>query len=229
MRARAVLLVALAVTGVGTAAAADGEPRKALTSKGQAAATSIVLKRGDLTGGFATRPSSDDPLPDGARCDALDESDLTVNGDAQSPDFALNQPGIYVTVGSTAQVYRTPREAGLSWSRGTTKQTTRCFADIIRLSAPRAQKVRIVSATRLPFPKVAPRTAAFRVVAILTLEGNRQVRAYVDAVVLQHGRVQSGLVFTSLGRPVGQADERGLATVLAQRMAKAAGPTGPTA
>ena len=163
------------------------------------------------------------------RCDALDESDLTVTGDAESPDFALSQPGVYVTVGSTAQVYRTPREASASWKRGTSTQTTTCFADVIRLSAPRGQKVEIVSAKRLAFPKVAPRTVAFRVVAILTLPGNRQVRAYVDAVVLQHGRIQSGLVFTSLGRPVGASNELALASVLALRMARAAGPTGPKA
>jgi hypothetical protein len=227
MRTLLAVLAALAVTQA--AAAADGEPRKALTTKGQATARSIVLKRGDLTAAFSARPRSDDKLPAGVRCDALDESDLTITGDAQSPDFALSRPGIYVTVGSTAQVYRTPREAGLSWKRGNTSHTTTCFADIIRLSAPRGQKVKIVSAKRLAFPKVAPRTMAFRVVAILTLPGNRRVRAYVDAVVLQHGRLQSGLVFTSLGRPVGRADELGLASVLAARMARAAGPAGPKA
>jgi hypothetical protein len=223
----AIVLLALGVAGA--AAAADGEPRKALTKKGQATAQSIVLKRGDLTTAFSARPRSDDKLPAGVRCDALDESDLTVTGDAESPDFALSQPGVYVTVGSTAQVYRTGREASASWKRGSSTQTTTCFADIIRLSAPRGQKVEIVSAKRLAFPKVAPRTVAFRVVAILTLPGNRQVRAYVDAVVLQHGRIQSGLVFTSLGRPVGRSDELGLASVLALRMARAAGPTGPKA
>ena len=223
------LVVVLALGTAGAAAAADGEPRKALTGAGQTAARSIVLKKGDLSTVFSARQRSDDKLPDGVRCDALDESDLTITGDAQSPDFALSQPGVYVTVGSTAQVYRTPREANLSWKRGSSSQTTTCFADIVRLSAPRAQNVKIVSAKRLSFPKIAPRTAAFRVVATLTLPGNRRVRAYIDAVVLQHGRVQSGLVFTSLGRPVGQADEQGLATLLAVRMAKAAEPKGPKA
>jgi hypothetical protein len=168
-------------------------------------------------------------LPKGVRCDALDESDLTVSGDVDSPDFALNQPGAYVTIGSSAQVYRTAREAGLSWTRGNTAETTRCFADIVRLSAPREQKMTIVSSKRLSFPKIAPRTIAFRVVAELTLPGNRRVRAYVDAVVLQHGRIQTGLVFTSLGRPVGRVDELGLASLLALRMAKAAAPRGPKA
>ena len=223
----AVALLGLVVSGAATAA--DGEPRKVLTEKGQATARSIVLKRVDLPTTFSMRRRPDEPLPKGVRCDALDESDLTVSGDAQSPDFAFNQPGIYVTIGSSAQVYRTSREAGISWTRGNTAQTTTCFADIVRLSAPREQKVEIVSSKRLSFPKVAPRTIAFRVVAELTLPGNRRVRAYVDAVVLQHGRIQSGLVFTSLGRPVGRADELGLASLLALRMAKAVEPRGPKA
>ena len=225
---RVLVAVVLALAAVQGAWAADGEPRKALTAKGNATAQSIVLKRGDLSAGFTARKRPDDDLPAAARCDALDESDLTIVGEAESPDFQLLQTGIYLTIGSTANVYRTLGEASRSWTRGTSAQTTTCFADIIRLSAPKGQRVDIVSAKRLQFPKVAPRTAAFRVVATLTISGNR-VRAYVDAIVMQDGRIQSGLVFTSLGRPVGRAAELGLAAVLAERMSKATGPGGPKA
>jgi hypothetical protein len=214
---------------VGSASAADGEPKKALTSAGNSMARSIVLKRADLTPAFTQRKRADDDLPDGVRCGALDESDLTISGEAQSPDFQLTQPGVYVTVGSTANVYRTLQDAGASWRRGTSAQTTTCFADIIRLSAPRGQRVKIVSSKRLVFPKVAPMTAAFRVVATLTVSGNRRVTAYVDAIILQQGRVQSGVVFTSLGRPVDQASRLGLAALVAGRMAKASRPKGPSA
>ena len=208
MRSVLTVLVALAVTPV--AWGADGEPKKALTSKGNATARSVVLKRGDLSTAFTLRTRPDEDLPKGVRCGALDESDLTITGEAQSPDFQLSQPGLFVTIGSTTNVYRSLGEAGKSWKRGTSAQTTTCLADIVRLSAPPGQRVSIVSAKRLTFPKVAPMTSAFRVVATLTIGGNR-VRAYVDAIILQHGRIQSGVVFTSLGRPVGQADELGLA------------------
>jgi hypothetical protein len=220
------ILVALAVTPV--AWGADGEPKKALTSKGNATARSIVLKRGDLSTAFTLRPRPDEDLPKGVRCGALDESDLTITGEAQSPDFQLSQPGLFVTIGSTTNVYRSLGEAGKSWKRGTSAQTTTCLADIVRLSSPPGQRVSIVSAKRLTFPKVAPMTSAFRVVATMTIGGN-QVRAYVDAIILQHGRIQSGVVFTSLGRPVGKADELGLAALVADRMARANRPKGPTA
>jgi hypothetical protein len=227
VRIAIVALVGLAL--VGAATAANGEPRKALTAKGNSTAKSVVLKRADLSPGFTQRTRPDDDLPKGVRCGALDESDLTITGEAQSPDFQFTQPGIYVTVGSTANVYRTLKDATASWNRGTSAKTATCFADIVRLGAPRGQNVKIVSAKRLTFPKVAPKTAAFRVVATLTLSGKQRVRAYIDAVILQNGRVQSGVVFTSLGRPVGQGDEVGLASVVAARLASVNRPKGPSA
>ena len=154
MRSVLTVLVALAVTPV--AWGADGEPKKALTSKGNATARSVVLKRGDLSSAFTMRTRPDDDLPKGVRCGALDESDLTITGEAQSPDFQLSQPGLFVTIGSTTNVYRSLGEAGKSWKRGTSAQTTTCLADIVRLSAPPGQRVSIVSAKRLTFPKVAP-------------------------------------------------------------------------
>lgn len=228
MRAVLVALAALLVTA--PAWAADGEPRHALTKKDQAAARSIVLKRTDLGAGFKAMPRKpDDGLPRGARCSALDESDLTVTGDVDSPDFRLVRGPLLVTVGSTAQVYRTLREANTSWRRGDGKQTATCLADIVRLSAGKGQKIDVVSSKQIGFPTVAPKTTAYRLVLTITVGGNQRVRAYVDAIVLQHGRIQSGLLFTSIGTPIGQADRVALATLVAGRLAKAAGPKGPVA
>jgi hypothetical protein len=226
---RALVSIVAALALVGPALAADGQPRKALTKKDQATARSIVLKRGDLGTGFVPQKRSDDDgLPKGARCEALDESDLTVTGDADSPDFRLANGPAFVTVGSTAQVYRTLREANASWNRGTSAETARCLADIVRLSAPSGQKITVVSSKRVPFPEVAPKATAFRLVLTIAI-GDQRVRAYVDAIVLQHGRVQSGLLFTSVGAPVGKSDQVALASVVAKRLAKASRPAGPVA
>jgi len=204
------------------AMAADGEPRQVLTDKDQKVARSIVLERADLGAGFtAQKRPADDPLPKGARCDALDEGDLTVSGDANSPDFRLAGPGVFVTVGSSAHVYRTLREANSSWTRGTTRQTLTCLGDIVRLSAAPSQKLKIVSSAQLAFPKLAPRTSAYRVVITIAAGSGQRVRAYVDAIVLQRGRIQSVLLVTSLGRPVAETEQRALAGVLAERMARA--------
>jgi hypothetical protein len=231
MRALVASLVALAALAVvQPVAAANGEPRQALTKKDQATARSIVIKRGDLGAGFVSRKrTADDGLPKGARCGPLDESDLTVTGDAESPDFRLARGAVFVTIGSTAQVYRTAREANTSWRRGTSAQTTTCLADIVRLSADPGQKITIVSSKRVPFPKVAPKATAFRLVLTISVGGAQRIPAYVDAIVLQHGRVQSGLLFTSIGRPVDQVDRIALASVMAARLQRAAAPKGPVA
>jgi hypothetical protein len=230
MRAVLLAVVAAALVVPVAAVAADGQPTKALTTTGQSTAKSVLLKRGDLGAGFApVARAKDQHLPKGARCSALDESDLTVTGDAASSDFRLAQGPVFVTVGSTAAVYRTLREANTSWSRGSTKQTTTCLGDIVRLSAAPGQKVTLVSATKIPFPSVSPKTAAYRIVVNISVGANQRVRAYVDAVILQHGRIQTGILFTSVGQPVGDADRLALARVLAARMAKALGPSGPIA
>ena len=135
MRALVIAAAILALMAP-VATAADGQPRKSLTKQGQQAARSVVLKRADLGAGFTAKPRADDDhLPKGARCGPLDESDLTVTGDVASPDFHFAQGPVFVTVGSSAQVYRTLREANASWRRGTAEQTTTCLADIVRLSA----------------------------------------------------------------------------------------------
>jgi hypothetical protein len=230
MRAMLLAAVAAALLVPVAAAAADGQPKKALTTAGQSTAKSVLLRRGDLGTGFAAvARDKDQHLPKGARCSALDETDLTVTGDAASPDFRLAQGALFVTVGSTVAVYRTLREANTSWSRGTVKQTTTCLGDIVRLSGAPGQKVTLVSAKKIPFPSVSPKTAAYRIVVNITVGGNQRVRAYVDAVILQHGRIQTGLLFTSVGQPVGDADRLALAKVVAARMAKAVGPGGPIA
>jgi hypothetical protein len=227
VRSLVAALAALALAG--SALAADGQPRHALTKKGQDIARSIVLKRGDLGQGFVAQPRpKDDTLPKGARCDALDESDLTVTGDADSPDFRLASGPVFVTIGSTAQVYRTVREANASWRRGTSAQTATCLADIVRLSAPAARKLSVVSSKRQPFQRVAPKTVAYRVVLSFPVQGQR-IRFYVDVIIMQRGRIQAGLLFSSVGVPVDRSEQVVLARRLADRIADASLPSGPTA
>ena len=225
MRVVALSLFALALAA--PALGADGEPRKALTAKGQAIAKSIVLKRSDLSTGFVPHKPSDAARPKGARCGAVDESDLTVTGDADSPDFSRDAAG--VAVGSSASVYRSLRESNAAWRRAGTAAAVRCFADLVRLTAPAARKVKVLSAKRIPFPRLSSKSIAYRVVATMRIGGSRTIRAYFDAVLLQRGTVQAALVVTSLGQAVPLEQEQALAGVIAGRMAKAEKPNGPVA
>ncbi len=223
-------LISVSVLALAAAApAADGEPKRAITKADEAAARSIVLRRADLGEGFVARPAGPDDLPPGVRCGALDESDLTIGGDANSPDFRLDAPGVLLTVGSTVQVYKTAADANASWARGQRPAATTCLADIVRKSGGAGQRVTVVSAKRIAFPKLSPKTTAFRIVANVR-SGGASVKVYFDAVLLQQGRIQAGVVFTSAVQPIGLADRAALAGVVASRLAKAAGkPSGPTA
>ena len=202
MRVLLVALLTVSLAAPASALAADGQPKKALTKAGQTTARSVVLKRGDLGTGFTSvERTRMQHLPKGARCGALDETDLTVTGDAASPDFRFAQPPLFVTVGSTAQVYRTLREANTSWNRGSTRRRPRASATSSGSPRGGAEDHGRVGEED-PVPVGVAEDGGVRSCQ-RTVSGDRRVRAYVDAVILQHGRIQSGLLFTSFGSPVG--------------------------
>lgn len=227
-------LVPIAAAGaalvlVAGAHGSQGDPKRAITKADQAKARSVVLRAADLGTGFVARPSGPDELPPGVRCGPLSESDLTISGDAQSPDFGLDRPGVLLTIGSTAQVYRTLRDANASWARALKPAAVTCLSDIVRKSATPGQRVEVVSAKRIAFPRLAERTTAFRIVARVR-SGSTWVKVYFDAILLQQGRIQAGVVFTSAVQPVGSTDQGALAGVVAARIQRAnATGTGPTA
>ena len=72
------------------------------------------------------------------------------------------------------------------------------------------------------------KTTAYRIVVSFAV-GSQRVPVYVDVVILQRGRIQSGLLFSSIGAPVGQAEQVALARVVAGRLASASRPRGPVA
>lgn len=225
----ALLVVATALSVVSTASAANGEPKRAITKADEARAKAVLVTRGDLGQGFKAVRRDQAKLPDDPRCAALAESDLTITGDAESPDFTLESETAFVTVGSTAQVYRSLRDANTSWARGTGANAAACLAALVRSSAGPGQKVDVVSSKVVPFTKVAAKTVAFRLVAKVSV-GATRATVYFDAIVVQQGRIQAGIVLTSIGRPVPRTETAALAAVVASRLAKAtARGSGPSA
>ena len=133
------------------------------------------------------------------------------------PRFA--QGPVFITVGSTAQVYRTLADANASWRRGASMKTATCLADIVRLSAEPGQNIRVVSAKRILPGGV---TEVDRVPA-RPLGGCRQrpapagLRRRCDPPA----RPDPDRPGLHVDRPVGEVDRVALATVVAARMAKA--------
>jgi hypothetical protein len=210
MRIGLVLVVALALAG--TALADHLDPQKRIVAADQARARAMLLRQADVPG-FQRQPSSgSDPH---LTCTGLDESDLTVTGDAEAPSWALSV--VFITSSST--VYATRADAATSWRRGTSSTGMRCLRE--ELSRQFAMRgTRVISLRRVPFPALAQRSAAYR----LTLQGMAQgqtVNAYVDFVVLMQGRGVAGLVVGSaLVQPDRPAEVR-LARTIAGRMTKA--------
>jgi hypothetical protein len=212
----AVLLVALA--GAAAALAGRGDPKKAITKVDQARAKAMLVRRSDLAPGFKASPQGKDS---NAYCAALDESDLTVTGDAESPDYTLQAPGRLISITSQAQLYRTSKQALASWRRGTSAAGERCAAkELTRAIGSSGGKFR--SLRRMTFSKVAPLTVAYRVTAQVT-SGLTTVPVYVDVVVLQRGRAQAAFFVFSLGAPLVQSETIAFAKLTAARMARAMG------
>jgi hypothetical protein len=209
-----VILVVLAAAGA--ALAARGDPKKAYTAVDQARAKSMLLRRADLAVGFRSAPASKDS---NSYCAALDESDLTLTGDAESPDFVLQAPGRIFSIASEAQVYRSSSQALASWRRSTSDAGERCAArELSSVIAGSGGTFR--SLKRVAFPDVAPLTASYRVTAELA-SGQQKVPAFIDVVVLQRGRAQVAFFVLSVGAPLVRSEMLAFARLTAARMKNA--------
>jgi hypothetical protein len=207
-----ILVFALALVFAGSALADHLDPEKRIRAADQARAKAMLLRQSDVPG-YQPLPSS------GAgghlTCRALDESDLTVTGDAEAPRWALSVS----SVTSSSTVYATRADAATSWRRGTSVAGTRCLREELGRSFA-SQGARVASLRRVSFPALAQRSAAYR----LTLKGTSQGQtftAFVDFVVLLRGRAVAGLVMGSALVPPDRPAEVTLARTIAGRMAKA--------
>jgi hypothetical protein len=209
----AAVLLGLVVSG--TALAARGDPQRQITTADQARAKAMLLVRPDLPPAFKAKRagsgSTTGPGGSDVYCKALDESDLTLTGEASSKEFDAQ----IAFVSSTAQVYETIADASSSWRRGTSAAGWRCLRQVFTQEF-KGPGTRMKSVKRLAFPKVAQRTFAFRIVAAA-----QGVDVYMDFVVLQHSRAHVGLAVGAALTAFPKAEAVRLARLLAGRLAKA--------
>jgi hypothetical protein len=203
------LIVALAATGA--ALAARGDPQERITPRDQGRAKAMLVTAADVPG---FRPG-----PAGAGgdfyCKALDESDLTLTGQAEGRQFALG----VVFVGSSSQLYESVADAHASWRRNTSAAGVRCGTTLLRREFARGG-ARLVSLRKLAFPRVSQRTAAYRArLSVTTSQG--VVPLYIDLVGLMHTRAQATVVVGSALVAPARAEELRLARLVAKRMATA--------
>lgn len=210
MRRLVACLLLLSLVAAGTAVADRGDPKRAITKADQARARAMLLRQSDFPPGFVGTPSGPDPAED--YCRAIDESDLTLTGEAESKEF---ERGLSF-VASLAQVYASTAEANASWRRRTSAAGRKCAEAAFRRDAAN-NGGSVESFGTVPFPRLAQRSFALRLVVSAPTGG----RFVADVVLLQQGRAQAALVLGSGLTPTPKAEELRYARVVAGRMALA--------
>jgi hypothetical protein len=222
MRRLLATLFVLCVAVPGIALAADTDPKKKIVPADQATARSILLKRADFVAGWKRMP----PAPDSDLvCPGFnpDESDLTLAGEATA-DFEQTQS--LSTATSYVEVWASKADALKSWTRADKPAVARCLGHFFSegLTA-EGVKVKIVSAGRMAFPKLAPRTIAFKVVARVTVTDEtgqtNTVPFTIHLLAFGHGRADTSLIAIGPGAGFAAADLRDFGRLIASRLAAA--------
>jgi len=201
-------------------AANPREPKQAIVPALQAKAKAINIQASDLpgTGWKAQRSSPDESNP---RCSYYnpDQSDLTENGRADSPEFTLPSNSF---VSSTTGIFKTATEGRTAYSRVVRPELPRCLAEIFRKGTGQPDKVKILSAGALTVPKLAERSNGVRIVAAFAVSSQQSIRVYLDLVTLNRGKVDVAMFFVGIGTPFKDTFVHTLAAKIAARTAGAA-------
>jgi hypothetical protein len=200
------LLLALGVSSV--ALAGRGDPQERLTPRDQARARSMLIRQADV-GLFQAIPTADNPAT--PYCTALDESDLTLTGRANSPSFTAGSEFVV----SRAYVYESRADANASWKRGTSSAGQSCLRQLMRAELS-GTPVRLVLFKKLAFPKLPVRSVAYRIVA-----SRNGIRLYLDLIALHQARAQVSIVYGAVVTLPPTSEEVRLAKLVARRMTNA--------
>lgn len=220
MRRLALVLVSvLALPAL--ALAADSDPKRKINQADERRAAAVVLKRADLSAGWK-KTSSSNTDDDDLVCSYYDPkgSDLTLTGDAEAE---FEQAGGFPSVYSYADVYATPRDAAAAWTRTVKVAAARCFADVFKQESASdpSTKVTGVKYGSIAFPKLAPRTAAFRVAFTVAVTQNGETQTIplaLHIVVVGRGRAEAGLMTFAPSPGVAAPELRAFAKLMAGRM-----------
>jgi hypothetical protein len=193
-RARAlVALAAIACVAAPAVAAADHEQIK-LTTAGKAAALAPGLKKADLpkepgwTGG-QKKPDLASTISCGNY--SPKQSDLVLNG---ASDALFKHSGLQLE--SEVDVLATPKMVQLDWQRTVTSpRALQCLRSI--LAKPGSAKEKFVSFKALALPRIAPFTAAWRVIYDIK-QPSAVARVMSDIILVGRGRTEVSLTTTAL-------------------------------
>jgi hypothetical protein len=188
--ATAALAMAFGICMVPVALGGTGGERIEFDDADQAAARAALVRRGDLhskawTGG-PIKPDLSPPST--CRNYHPKQSDLVLTGAAESN---FSRTFLLRAIDSEVKILKTARMVRTDWRREILAPgTLSCQRHHFAKSLPGA---RVVSFSRIPFPRVAPYVAAFRGVAELRTDRGKP-RLLVDLVLVSHGRSEISLL-----------------------------------
>lgn len=222
MRRRLLLfaLTVLALPALALAAATD--PTKQIDPVDQRKAASIVLKRPDVIVPGWKKVAV---IPNGAAnpgCPGYnpDQSDLILTGESAN-NFERGE----TRVGLESSVFKTRSDALASWTRTVKPALAPCLARLLTQAVEAVGgKAAIVRSGQIAFPKLAPRTAAFRVsMSVGSTQAGKTttVPFTVHVIALGNGRGDATLVTFGVGSGISSADLRAFAKLVAARLAAA--------
>jgi len=212
---RLALAAGVALIAVGVAAAANPHaPQKDIKPAVQAKTKAINVKLSDLpaAGWKVNPPQADSGTP---RCSYYnpDQSDLTENGDANSPQFTLASGSL---VSSSTSIFKTATQGRTAYARVVQPKLPLCLAELFKKGTGQPKSVTIVSAGQRPFPKLADRSKAYRIAADFKT-GSGKVHVSLDVVVMNRGKVDAVVFFAGIGQAFKDSFELSVAGKVAAR------------
>jgi hypothetical protein len=210
------LLAAAVVAAAGPAGAA-GAPGPAVrqTRAGTAAAQASLLTRKDLGAGWTATATRASGLLVSCSGHRPSGAGVVETGNASSPTFAAGRVGPFIV--QVTSVYASAAQASTYWRRAVTAGLVACARQSLQTISARGIRVRVLSQGALPLAKVAPMTAGYRVVASLSSAAERDLKTYVDWILVGRGRALTEIMISSFAQP--PADfEHALALIADARM-----------
>jgi hypothetical protein len=214
VRRATLIAVALGAVLAGSALAAQGDPQKKLTAADQARARTVSLRLSDFSAGWKQGPPTkqDESNP---RCSTYnpDQSDLIETGTYDSPNFSRPDG---TSVSSSSGVFRTAAMAKKGYARVVVPQLPKCFAELFKKGITKPNSATILYAGPLRFPSYGDRSNAYRIrTSVKTLSAT--VPATIDVVVLNRGRIDVGIIFVGISRPLPAVLEQSFVARVAAR------------
>ena len=200
-------------------AANQSEPKKVIIPAVQAKAKAINVKLSDLPAAGWTAKPADNSKSNTPKCSYYNpnQSDLTENGDANSPQFTLPSASY---VSSSTSIFKSAAQGRTAYTRVIQPKLPLCLAELFKKGAGAKASVKILSAAARTFPNVAERTNAYRISADFTVSKTK-IRTIADFVVFNRGKVDTVMFFVGIGGSFNDSFERSVASKVAARAAKA--------